>query len=343
MQVDIEKYRENGFINMDKLINENKEIIKSIKREIRGSQNRDKDWINVNEKSILLRTENMSEDNVNNIVYSELLSEEIARQVGIEAAHYDLITYKGKKGVLSECICKPDEELITISSLLNRFNITKSTEDSMDFIAIENVMKVINKLASYDSRYSKEDIEKLKQDFLKIAVYDLFTLNTDRNGQNFSIIHSNDGIKMAPIYDNEHSLGANLDEDIINEININSKYARLRSDMLIPVIECLEETNKEISDNWKDYSPRYEERNSKPYNWQALVFLIGEDSGYDEITDFFNNCYNNIDIDKAITEVEKRIGESIPENYKRCVNKLYEERSKFINDALILDEMEYEI
>lgn len=54
---DLENYRdENGFIDMDLAINENK---LEIGNELRGSQNRDKFWVFLDDTEVLVRSENL--------------------------------------------------------------------------------------------------------------------------------------------------------------------------------------------------------------------------------------------------------------------------------------------
>ena len=79
-------------------------------------------------------------------------------------------------------------------------------------------------------------------DFLKIAIFDIFSLNTDRNGQNFSVIYDKGKISMAPIYDNEHSFGGGLDIEKISRINSSNENARLESDLLLSVLEPSSDT-----------------------------------------------------------------------------------------------------
>lgn len=91
---DLENYRdENGFIDMDLAINENK---LETGNELRGSQNRDKFWVFLDDTEVLVRSENLDECAKDYTIYAELLVEELAKQVGIDCAHYDAMKYNGK-------------------------------------------------------------------------------------------------------------------------------------------------------------------------------------------------------------------------------------------------------
>ncbi|MEG1344922.1 MAG: HipA domain-containing protein [Clostridia bacterium] len=339
----LEKYRENGYINIDKFLEDNKDIADTIFREVRGSENREKDWITIGDVDILLRTENLIDEEVYNTSFAELLTEEVAKQVGIEAAHYDLITYKGEKGVLSQSVLKEDESLINMSTVLTNLGNYENIEDTLDFIDFEEVLLAIKKLKDCEECITKEDMLKMQEDFCKIVVFDIFSMNTDRNGQNFSIISSKDSYRIAPIYDNEHSFGGGLDKKTIEMINSDNVKAKKTSELLLPVLEASGECTMDITQNWKDYSPREDEKYNIPFNWQTLIFAIGEDLENENVSDFFINCFKNINISKAFSAVEERIGIKIPPEYKESVEKIYNERKKYINDALILEELEEEI
>ncbi len=92
---DLEKYRnEDGYIDIDAT----EFVATPENREDRGSQEREKDWMNLEDASVLLRTELFTDEETKNYCnYAELLFEELAKQVEFPSAHYDLIKYKGKK------------------------------------------------------------------------------------------------------------------------------------------------------------------------------------------------------------------------------------------------------
>lgn len=115
----LEQYREDdGYINIDTISElENVERL----REDRGSSNREKDWYMLDDNEILLRTNLFSGENVLYTNYAELIVEELAKQVDLPCAHYDLIKYKGQDGVLSQNVATNNQSLVLLRSLLETF------------------------------------------------------------------------------------------------------------------------------------------------------------------------------------------------------------------------------
>jgi hypothetical protein len=343
---DLEKYREeDGYINIDKAIEENPYLTEDILREFRGNQNREKDWIELEDTKILLRTEDTQFQDIIYASYAELLAEEVAKQIEFPHAHYDLIKYKGQKGVLSQSVVDKDSEsLISGYTLLKNLDAYKSDEEQMGFVNIEDIIESFDYLNKYDN-FDKKDIEKLTLQLLKITYFDIFSLNPDRNVYNYSITYNakKREINLSDIYDNEKSFGGCLDLKIISSIASEKNLATMSGNFMLSVFETPENYNSDIESDWKNISPREEDSDKLPFNWQVLLLYLEDNFVSEELTDFYNRCYKNIDISKAFDEVEKRIKAKVPEEYKKAANYLYEERKLYIRDALCLGEdLEYE-
>ena len=134
---DLEEFRDkNGFIDLSlagiQLTDES--------RETKGTEERLKNWIDFGGKKVLLRGEVVE----NYSVYAELIVEEIAKQIGVETAHYDLMKIKDKNGVenfgvLSESIVDfGEEELITLHDLIGD---EPSSEDMMEDINFDSATR----------------------------------------------------------------------------------------------------------------------------------------------------------------------------------------------------------
>ena len=106
------EYRDKeGYINMDEVLLFNEQTM----REVRGNVNREKDWIQLNGSSVLIKTNAEGQCNAE---YSEMISCELAKHVGIETAKYDMVKYKGETGLITENICKNGEEMISLYELI---------------------------------------------------------------------------------------------------------------------------------------------------------------------------------------------------------------------------------
>lgn len=160
---DLENYRdENGYINIDRTGFSGN----SDSREIRGSQEREKDWMNLYDASILLRTELFTDDETQNYCnYAELIFEELARQIDFPATRYDLITYKGKKGGLSQRVNKENEDFFPLANFVDS---PKGLEDySSVSIDLENIFKDFKKMI--DENYQNLDVIKYHTDNFKLV------------------------------------------------------------------------------------------------------------------------------------------------------------------------------
>lgn len=92
---DLEQFRdENGFIDLSKtgitLSNESREYI--------GNQDRIKNWVNFNGTKAIIKGEALFEGEKNYGIYAELIIEELAKKMGIPAAHYDLVKILDENG-----------------------------------------------------------------------------------------------------------------------------------------------------------------------------------------------------------------------------------------------------
>ena len=323
---DLEKYRnENGFIEMDLALKENDfDII----NEVRGSQNRDKFWIVLEDIDVLVRNENLDDCGVEYTVYAELLMEELAKQVEIDCAHYDIIKFNGKNGVISKNVLNKskDESMYTIRSIIG--------EDSMpnDSIDIEKIWNSIKKFISMEDNINKEKAQKAFLDVAKIAIFDTFTMSNDRHSENIALVFGNDHeknetiFKIAPLFDNECSLMLDKPVEEIDEMLNDNKYfedmVELQEQMIVVPDDAKDANNVE---GWKD-----------------MLYFLTDDS--DEAMGFAEECYNKLNIKDAINSVENRLNAKLPDKLKEFVSKAFELRRDNINKALIInmDDMEVE-
>ena len=115
-----------GYIDFDRVVEEN-EV--ETKREYRGNVNREKDWIEIEGGSVLVKTD---ADGQPNSEYSELISCALAKQAGIETAQYDMVRYKGETGLITKNMCKPGEEMISIYELIGNGPDSEICPDTID-------------------------------------------------------------------------------------------------------------------------------------------------------------------------------------------------------------------
>ena len=156
---DLDRLRdENGFIDISKT---DVKIDKD-SREQRGTKERIKNWIDFNGTKVLLRGQVVP----NYSCYAELITEQIAEELVIETAEYDLIKIKNPNdksytyGVLSKSILDFDSEmLLTLYDLIGDEPEESSKEVDEDFIDktnydfTEKALRERFEKAGYDSEY----------------------------------------------------------------------------------------------------------------------------------------------------------------------------------------------
>ncbi len=196
--------------------------------------------------------------------YSELISEEIANQMGIPSAKYDLVEMGGLLKIASVNILDTGEELIHGFDILNDLKIK-----DIDTIC-SNIERKINK--SFPTVDNKK-IQGIKEDFLKITIFDKIIRNWDRNPGNWGLIVSSDkkDLKLAPEFDNNKALMYH-DFDYRKDMTIKGEHN----------IETL------------------------------LDYCLGSFSNPDEFLGFVENCVKNVNVRKACEIISEEKGISIP-------------------------------
>lgn len=321
---DLENYRnENGEIDMDEILKYHQ---LPIMEEKRGASNRDKFWIALEDAQILLRTENLDECGVEYSSYTELIMEELAKQVGIENAHYDVITYHGKRGVISVNVVdkEKNECLITVKELVNSVDEDKVfANEPIDMIRI---LKSIKKMAQIEGNISEKDVKIANMDLCRSVLFQIFTMATDGHAENMAYIYGSDNqkgwLKLAPLFDNEISLMLDQPKDGMDRMLKDSTYLEKMMNYQNQMITVPDEDKVEVND-WED----------------MLYYLIDES---DELNDFAEQCYEKLNIHKAITAVENRIKVSLPDRLKEFVSITFGKRKEALGKDLGLDYKEEE-
>ena len=280
-------------------------------RETRGSQVREKDWWELEDTSILLRTELFTDEETSNFCnYAELIFEELAKQINFKSAHYDLIKYKGKKGVLSQDVRQESEEMHTLSEFVPT---NKDYENVV--VNLEDVLIAFKELI-HSGEFYKEDILNTRDDFVKMLILDCYTMSVDRHLENCALLTSKgeDGkkhIKFAPTFDNECSFMLDIPKCELEKMKKDSIQLESRANLQEPLILLSD------SKEWQD----------------TLDFLTQSEKYFD----FASDCSEKLDIQKAISDVEKRIGKQLPDLAKSTAINAFEYRKQVIIEELGLD------
>ena len=172
-----------------------------------GSGRSDKIWlINPDTKEIGLfkfpKTDKTTE------YISEKLASELAGLIGLKCAKIELGKYNSRIGSMSYLINKKSEILIEGIYLINKKYPNYDPASMYDNVNEEyySIEMVLNSLDEYN----------LKNEFLKIVIFDFLIGNTDRHQNNWAVIRHKDTFEMCPMYDNGSSLCCYLQEDNID-------------------------------------------------------------------------------------------------------------------------------
>ncbi len=311
---DLEQFRDkDGFIDLSKTgISITKDS-----REKRGTAERLKNWVDFRGKKALLRGEVVD----NYSIYAELIVEEIAKQIGIETAHYDLIKIKDENGienfgVLSESIIDLDkEQLISLHDLIGDEPESEDIMDEIDFEASTRYQFTKSKLIERLNLagYSEEDINQILLDYDKRLVFYLSVLDTDKHPENISFVKEKKGnskIRLSPNYDSEFSLLLEYEKEM-GKIFVEQPFGvEMEAEVKDPKIGII--VRKEDggwNEMWKD----------------TLEKLIENDDVYD----YYNNhIRRKIDMDIILKRVEDRIHVELPKVVKELAKRSYNSRNE---------------
>lgn len=185
-------------------------------------------------------------------LYNELIAEKIAKKIGIPCCEYNLAEYFDNLGVISKMI--DNNKYHSMGELLNNYYNNQIGK---------NNIKSINKMLI--NSFSKEIADRLKEELLRIFLFDALIGNCDRNSDNYGLI-LDDNPRFAPLFDNENMLSdyaiyqgnytLEIDDEDYNNVHENllykllnqNDYAKYLLKELLPVIsvESLEEIFNEL-------------------------------------------------------------------------------------------------
>lgn len=311
---DLEEFRdENGFIDLTKAGVE----ITPESREKKGTEARLKNWVDFDGTKALLRGEVVE----NYSVYAELIVEEIAKQLGIEAAHYDLIKIKDEKGkevfgVLSVAIIDFDKEyLISLHDLIGDEPKSEGSLEDIDFESVTKYQFTIDKLKECleISEYSEQDINDIILDYKKRQLFYLSVLETDKHPENISFIkekNNNEKITLSPNYDSEFSLLLERDKEMVDFYVSYLYEVEKEANVQDPKIGVI--VSKEDG-GWNEM-------------WKDTLETLIED---DEVYDYYNDVMRGkIDMEVILKRVEERIHAPLPNNVRNMSIRAYNSRNE---------------
>ena len=254
--------------------------------------------------------------------YNEIVTYHILKFLGIDACYVDLAVLNGRYGVISKSLRNEGVNLVSGNVIL-RSNLSNSLRfiEKMGFDnryyrslklyylnALSRPFKTINSLdiiwQALDYMYKdKINISEVMDKFVIMYLFDIIVNNDDRHEWNWMIEESDEGIRLAPLFDfdcclkenfTSFKMGVDLDAFINEGCIVNSARDRLA--------------------NFLDVSS---------YDYLYLFLNM------------FNKVVNNFDI--ILSEVEEKINRKIPVYVKMKMRDTLDKKSKQINELLDSD------
>ena len=201
-----------------------------------------------------------------NEAYAELVAEQIAKQMGIPYAQYDLINIEGTTKIASINFLEEGQELVDGTKILPDLKVKDIDSICRSFCRF---------LKTRYPNLSEEDIQKIKEGFLKITIFDKIIANWDRNPGNWGIIVLPNGdVKISHELDNNKALN--------------------------------------ISEYYQNYERRDMHLNNNHKLETLLEYCFNNFSNPHEFIEFIENCRKNIDVRRACQDIQIEKGISIP-------------------------------
>lgn len=300
--------RNNGFLVIDDYVKLNQ-----IRPEVGGSRN--KFWI---DNHIMFKSETLGSFES----YTEIFNMYMMKKFSLPYCYYDLATYNSNRGVITYNFVNKGEKFISAALLMCPDN----NIDKLELVRKCNIEDIILELERYCFINGYNYNEKIVSEIKKLYIYDLLTLQPDRNPYNWGFIvnEQSRSIKLMA-FDNGNMLhfekprsGKYIDEQQIEDNILNNhtlllqKYDQnYREDKITSLLKLYYvENNKDLIDYYMQFIDID--------NIQSIFYEIEKDYDYvlptdfkSEILDtykkFLEKFYSKINIKGNSILVKKRV------------------------------------
>lgn len=145
------------------------------------------------------KVDTIGNESISEVILTKLLT---ASNVS-NFVHYELCKINGKSGCRCESFLGDCEQFLSLDKL---FRVVEHKDLSNVIFSFSNVVDRFNFLVNFVESFVGLDIT----DYLSTNIaLDMLCVNPDRHFKNLGIIRCNEGYRIAPIFDNGQSLGAN--------------------------------------------------------------------------------------------------------------------------------------
>lgn len=284
-------------------------------------------WFLIKKQKVLFKTYDDYLSEIKNIrIANELICCELAKQLNINCAKYELAHINNSYGLITYNFIQPKQQILSFSDFF-KLEISRAPKDDNLLKNLDDrcyLKRSLRNLALCIDMYNKCGYKINKQavifDIYKILVFDLLTMQCDRNPTNidFLINYKKKTITLAPMFDNELSFCVQTFEDFINQkedINIKA------SDFFKKYFK--QTVNISILNDYKKMSA-YEK------NLNEVVALAKANP---ILSEFLKQSLENINIEEAI-KIVKQKGVEISPEYKQYITEIIDYSQKLLNNEL---------
>nr|WP_279664827.1 HipA domain-containing protein [Ectobacillus ponti] len=132
-------------------------------------------------------------------IWAEKVAAEIGKLLGLSTMETEIVRYHDKIGILLQNFVDHGKEEFYEGGDLLSVVVEEFNPHSLDGYTLDNIVLSLEPFG-------------LQKEFIKICMFDAIIANQDRHCENWGIIQSKEGVRLAPIYDNGASLGFNVPE-----------------------------------------------------------------------------------------------------------------------------------
>ena len=237
---------------------------------------------------------------------SEKIADLIAKRLKIKNAKIDIGTYNNEIGCLSYNVLRDNqtmsEGVAYISRIYNKYdsNLCQDIE-SGEYYCLQ---MILNSLPN----------EELKNEFLKIMIFDFLIGNSDRHSNNWAVIKNRSNKEsIAPLYDNGSSLCSLVKE---SEIKSYLGVDKLKFEALVDT-----KSRTIVRINGKN--------KSKPTHKEVLRYL--SENYYNKTEDFAKSVVQKLS-DEEIMDILRDVKEYISEDRLLLIRKYLKAKVKILKD-----------
>lgn len=233
--------RRNGFLILDHLIDKGQTFTEKW-----GTRN--KIWLN---KEILFKenTEGTYES------YCEVFNMYLLKHCGLDFAYYDLANYKGQDGVITKNVLLEDEFMVDGSHIMSE----DESYTKKELIEHNNLEMLENIIADWCNKKGFKYNKQILVDLNKLFIYDLLTLQPDRNPSNYAIAINKYTKQTRLVYfDNSNMLFCDKKEILKlyedGKLNLSDEIQKLKTFLLFKKDDTCFDKKEEILKKYYELS-----------------------------------------------------------------------------------------